>query len=42
MSSFEKYMTKLNPAHDDFWQRPSPSVKMTEVRYWNKPIGVNT
>ena len=42
VASFEKYMAKLNPARDDFWQRPSPSFKKTGVWYENKPIGVNT
>ena len=42
VASFEKYLNKLHPACNDFWQRPSPSFLKTGKWFENKPMGVNT
>ena len=42
VASFEKYLNKLHPACNDFWQCPSPSFLKTGKWFENKPVGVNT
>lgn len=40
--SFEKYVSKLNPNKDDFWQRPTDSFSFDDnVWYTNAPFGKN-
>ena len=43
VSSFEKYVSKLNPRQDAFFQRPrSPFTESSECWYVNAPVGENT
>ena len=44
VASFRKYVSKLNPLCDAFWQRPRPDSKVSDtslVWYENVPVGKN-
>lgn len=41
--SFQKYISKLNPDRNDFWQRPRDVFNQEdEVWYLNSAVGKNT
>ncbi|KAL5006936.1 hypothetical protein ScPMuIL_015742 [Solemya velum] len=43
VTSFEKYIAKLNPNRDDLWQRPKDEFSTEdEIWYINAPVGKNT
>lgn len=43
VAALTKYLSKLNPSCNSFFQRPKPNVKQVDpVWYENKPLGVNT
>ncbi|XP_033756092.1 uncharacterized protein LOC117338811 [Pecten maximus] len=43
VATFEKYLSKLNPEIDDFWQRPKKNVtESSAVWYDAVPLGKNT
>ena len=43
VSSYRKYLSKLNPKRDDLWQRPADEFDETQdVWYLNQPLGKNT
>ena len=43
VASFKKYMDKLHPENDNFWQRPKKSITSNQPGPWfdNSPIGKN-
>ena len=43
VSSFEKYVAKLHPDCNSFWQKPNENMKSEESRWFcNVPLGKNT
>ena len=42
VASLEKYISKLNPACEVFWQKPKEIAPASGSWYCNAPVGVNT
>ena len=43
VSSFEKYVAKLHPDCNSFWQKPNENMKSEESHWFcNVPLGKNT
>ena len=42
VASLEKYISKLNPACEVFWQKPKEIAPVSGSWYCNAPVGVNT